>query len=51
MAGLDADGNGEISSTELEQAVEALRKLDANNDGRLTREEFRPERGQGSDEE
>ncbi|TWU59266.1 EF hand [Rubripirellula tenax] len=38
----DADGDGELSSKEIDAAASALRKLDQNRDGRLTAEEFRP---------
>jgi Ca2+-binding EF-hand superfamily protein len=43
MMALDADGNGEISSSEIEGAVAALKKLDKNSDGKLTMEELMPE--------
>jgi hypothetical protein len=43
MLGLDADGDGEISSTERVGAVAALKKLDKNSDGKLTMEELIPE--------
>ena len=43
MAALDADGNGEISASEIEGAVAALKKLDKNSDGKLTMEELMPE--------
>jgi Ca2+-binding EF-hand superfamily protein len=42
MAALDADGNGEISSAEIDNASAALRKLDKNSDGKLTEDEIRP---------
>ena len=45
MTALDADKNGEISAKEIENAVAALKKLDKNNDGKLTREELRPQFG------
>ncbi len=38
----DADGNGELSSEEIDAAANALRKLDRNRDGKLTVEELRP---------
>ena len=43
----DADGDGEISSKEIDAAAAALRKLDRNSDGKVTFEEFRPNAGQG----
>lgn len=52
MAALDTDRNGVIDAKEIENAVAALRKLDRNEDGKLTAEEIggrppgdRPERG------
>lgn len=36
---IDADGNGTITARELRRAAAALRKLDANGDGVITREE------------
>ena len=45
-ASLDKDANGEISESEIEGAVAVLELLDKNNDGKLTREEIRPNRDQ-----
>jgi hypothetical protein len=45
MVALDADANGEISAEEIEGAAAALKKLDKNSDGVLTREELRPDFG------
>jgi Ca2+-binding EF-hand superfamily protein len=42
MMALDADGDGVISADEINNAAVALRKLDKNNDGKLTEEETRP---------
>ena len=42
MAALDADGNGEISTEEIKVAPAALKKLDKNNDGKLTDAELLP---------
>lgn len=42
MAALDADGDGQISAAEIENAVAALKALDKNADGKLTEEELRP---------
>jgi Ca2+-binding EF-hand superfamily protein len=39
---LDANKDGEISAEELNNAVAALKKLDKDGDGKLTREETRP---------
>ena len=41
---LDADHDGELSAAEIDNAPAALRKLDRNRDGKLTREELRPPR-------
>lgn len=38
----DTDQNGELSASEIDAAAVALRKLDQNQDGRLTAEELRP---------
>jgi len=38
---LDANGDREISAQEIEQAAAALKKLDRNDDGKLTEDEFR----------
>jgi hypothetical protein len=42
IAALDADRNGEISAEEIANASAALLTLDANNDGKLTPDEFLP---------
>ena len=42
MLALDADGNGVLSSTEISRAVASLSVLDANSDGKLTRDELHP---------
>lgn len=44
---LDANGDGDIDSKELANAVVALKKLDKNGDGRLTEDEYRPARPSG----
>jgi hypothetical protein len=41
---LDADDDGEISASEIENAAAALKKLDKNGDGKLSADEFRPPR-------
>ncbi len=49
VAAIDADGDGIISADEMKDAPAALKKLDKNGDGNLTREEIqaRPPRGDG----
>ncbi len=42
IAALDTDKDGVISSTEIEGSVSALKTLDKNGDGELTRDELRP---------
>jgi Ca2+-binding EF-hand superfamily protein len=50
MIALDTDEDGELSAKEIANAVAALKKLDKNNDGKLTREEMRPSsEGRGRD--
>jgi hypothetical protein len=44
---LDANKDGEISAEELSGAVAALKKLDKDGDGKLSREETRPTGGFG----
>jgi hypothetical protein len=44
VAALDRDADGVISAEEIDGASDALRKLDANRDGKLTREELGPPR-------
>ena len=41
MAVLDTDGDGELSSEEIANAVVALQKLDTNEDGKITLDELR----------
>lgn len=45
IVALDKDGNGELSTSEIEGAVAALQSLDKNGDGKLTIEELRPAGG------
>jgi hypothetical protein len=47
VGALDANRDGVIDEKEIKQAPEALRKLDKNNDGKLTMEELRPPRPEG----
>jgi hypothetical protein len=42
---LDVDGNGTLSSKEIENALAALMKLDKNKDGQLTSDELRSRGG------
>jgi Ca2+-binding EF-hand superfamily protein len=42
MTAIDADGDGEISASEINDAPAHLRGLDANKDGKLTPDELRP---------
>jgi hypothetical protein len=44
LVALDADRDGTLSTDEINGAVEALKKLDENNDGQITQEELRPRR-------
>lgn len=44
---LDANNDGVIDAKELANAVAVLKRLDKNNDGRLTDDEFRPTRPMG----
>ena len=39
---LDIDEDGELSAEEIEKAAEALAQLDANDDGKITRDEVKP---------
>ena len=43
LAALDADHDGEISATEIQNAPAALMTLDTNGDGRLTIDEVLPD--------
>ena len=47
LQAIDADGDHEISVLEIEGAAAALRKLDKNQDGKLTHDEIHPD-GHGS---
>lgn len=46
---IDADRDHELSSQEIDGAAAALKKLDRNNDGKLTRDELRPAGGPGGE--
>lgn len=47
IAALDANHDGTVDETELNNSVDALKALDKNNDGKLTKEELRPQRPEG----
>lgn len=42
MLALDANGDGELSSSEIANATASLKALDLNADGKLASDEFRP---------
>ena len=46
MKAIDKDGNGELSAAEIAGAAAALKTLDKNKDGKLSKDEL-PERMQG----
>ena len=48
VTAVDANGDGTIDASEISNAPAALRKLDKNGDGKLTREELRPSRPDGA---
>ena len=48
VGALDANHDGVIDEKEIAQASESLKKLDKNNDGKLTMEELRPPRPEGA---
>jgi len=47
IAALDLNKDGTIDSVEIAKASESLKKLDKNGDGKLTPDEYLPQRGQG----
>jgi predicted O-methyltransferase YrrM len=47
MIALDTDRDGEISADEIDSAPTVLKKLDRNQDGKLTPDELMPEGGPG----
>ena len=42
MEALDLDKDGVLSTEEIGKAMESLKTLDKNGDGKLTPEEYRP---------
>lgn len=44
---LDTNHDGVIDASEIAAATESLKKLDKNNDGKLTRDEYLPPRPSG----
>ncbi len=50
IAALDANADGVIDADEINNASAALKKLDKNGDGKLTREELMPPRPEGAPE-
>ena len=46
IAALDTNKDGTIDADEIAKAPEALKSLDKNGDGKLTREELMPARGE-----
>lgn len=51
LAIFDEDRDGVVSAEEIENAVEALGKLDRDGDGEITMEETRPPRPDGDDDQ
>ena len=47
MEALDLNKDGTIDADELAKASESLKKLDKNGDGKITPEEYRPQRPGG----
>jgi hypothetical protein len=47
LAAVDSNGDGVISADEIRDSAAALRKLDKDGDGRVTREEAMPATGRG----
>ncbi len=50
MATLDENGDGALDAKEIADAPQDLKKLDKNNDGKLTSDEIRPPRPAGAPE-
>ena len=47
VAALDLNKDGTIDAKEIAKASASLEKLDRNDDGKLTPDEYLPQRGQG----
>jgi Ca2+-binding EF-hand superfamily protein len=47
LAAVDTNGDGVISADEIRNSAAAIRKLDRDGDGRVTRDEAMPARGRG----
>lgn len=47
LAAVDADGNGVLSADEIRKAPAAIRKLDQDGDGKVSRQEAMPMMGRG----
>lgn len=47
MQAVDTDDDGELSAEDLANASQALKKLDKNGDGKVSRDELRPQPPQG----
>jgi Ca2+-binding EF-hand superfamily protein len=47
LAAVDTNGDGVISADEIKNSADAIRKLDKDGDGKVTREEGMPQRGPG----
>jgi hypothetical protein len=50
FAALDTNQDGELSASEIKNAVAVLKKLDSDGNGKLTMDEIRPRRGKGGPE-
>ena len=50
LAAVDTNGDGVISADEIKNSADAIRKLDKDGDGKVTREEAMPQRGPGRQE-
>ena len=48
VTALDLERDGTVSETEIESAVQSLRTLDTDGDGRFSASELRPDSSSGS---